>query len=168
MDEERNGETAAREASEGPQETAGGEDIAREVNRLVEAMAGAVSSAWNSSRRHQLEAELRDPRIARGRDRAELRDCLGTLVDNLEEALNRFGRSEQGQELQDQATRVASRVRESALAAELKDGLVQGLRTAADEVQRFAGNFEESHSKAGSTQDIEVEADPDESREDKE
>lgn len=154
MDEERNGETAAREASEGPQETAGGEDIAREVNRLVEAMAGAVSSAWNSSRRHQLEAELRD--------------CLGTLVDNLEEALNRFGRSEQGQELQDQATRVASRVRESALAAELKDGLVQGLRTAADEVQRFAGNFEESHSKAGPTQDIEVEADPDESREDKE
>ncbi|MCY3903633.1 MAG: hypothetical protein OXF76_10765 [Caldilineaceae bacterium] len=154
MDEERNGETAAREASEGPQEAVGGEDIAREVNRLVEAMAGAVSSAWNSSRWHQLEAELRD--------------CLGTLVDNLEEALNRFGRSEQGQELQDQATRVASRVRESALAAEVKDGLVQGLRTAADEVQRFAANFEESQSKAGPTQDIEVEVDPDESREDKE
>jgi len=152
MDEERNGETAARESSEGPQESAGGEDIAREVNRLVEAMAGAVTSAWNSSQRHQLEAELRG--------------CLGTLVDNLEEALNRFGRSEQGQELQDQATRVASRVRESALAAELKDGLVQGLSTAADEVQRFAGNFEESKSGAGSSQDIEVEADPDESRED--
>lgn len=152
MDEERNGETAAREAGEGPQETAGGEDIAREVNRLVEAMAGAVSSAWNSSRRHQLEAELRG--------------CLGTLVDNLEEALNRFGRSEQGQELQDQATRVASRVRESALAAELKDGLAQGLRTAADEVQRFAGNFEAPNDEAGSPQDIEVEADPDESVED--
>jgi len=152
MDEERNGETAARESSEGPQESAGGEDIAREVSRLVEAMAGAVTSAWNSSQRHQLEAELRG--------------CLGTLVDNLEEALNRFGRSEQGQELQDQATRVASRVRESALAAELKDGLVQGLSTAADEVQRFAGNFEESKSGAGSSQDIEVEADLDESRED--
>lgn len=91
---------------------------------------------------------------------------MGTLVDNLEEALNRFGRSEQGQELQDQAARVASRVRESALAAELKDGLAQGLRTAADEVQRFAGNFEETQSEAGSTQDIEVEAGPDESRED--
>ena len=148
MDEERSAEAAEKETSEEKQETAGGDDVAHEVNRLVEAMAVAVSGAWNSSQRHQLEADLRG--------------CLATLVDNLEDALNRFGRSEQGQELQDQAARVASRVRESALAAELRDGLVQGLRTAADEVQRFAGNFEEQEAEADSSQDIPVERDLDE------
>ncbi len=154
MDEERNAETAAQETSEEQQGTAGGDDVAREVNRLVEAMAGAVSGAWNSSQRHQLEADLRG--------------CLATLVDNLEEALNRFGRSEQGQELQDQAAKVASRVRESALAAELKDGLVQGLRTAADEVQNFAANFEEREQEADSSQDIKIETDLDEPGRDRE
>ena len=148
MDEERSAEAAERKTSEANQETAGGDDVAREVNRLVEAMAVAVSGAWNSSQRHRLEGDLRG--------------CLATLVDNLEEALNRFGRSEQGQELQDQAAKVASRVRESALAAELKDGLAQGLRTAADEVQRFAGNFEEQEAEADSSEDIAVETDPDE------
>ncbi len=152
MDEERNSEASAeaaeRETSQEKQETAGGDDVASEINRLVEAMAGAVSGAWNSNQRYQLEADLRG--------------CLATLVDNLEEALNRFGRSEQGQELQDQAARVATRVRESALAAELRDGLVHGLRTAADEVQRFAGNFEEQEAEADSSQDIAVEADQEE------
>ena len=154
MDEERSAEAAEGETSEEKQETAGGDDVAREINRLVEAMAVAVSGAWNSSQRHRLEADLRG--------------CLATLVDNLDEALNRFGRSEQGQELQDQAARVASRVRESALAAELKDGLAQGLRTAADEVQRFADNFEEQEAAADSSQDIAVETDLDEPAKDQE
>ena len=90
-----------------------------------------------------------------------MRNCLGTLVDNLEDALTRFGRSEQGQDLHEQANRVANRVRESALASELKDGLTKGLKTAATEVQKFADGLEEQQEDSDSAQDIPVESDSD-------
>ena len=124
------------------------DDLAVEIQQLVEAMARAARNVWSSDERRQLENDLR-----RG---------LGSLLGSLEEALERFGRSEQGQDLQEQATRVANRVRESELAAELKEGLTVGLRSAADEVRKFADSFEENQAHSPPSQDIPVESDKDE------
>ncbi|MCY4081382.1 MAG: hypothetical protein OXF54_14155 [Caldilineaceae bacterium] len=137
------------------EEDAGGfnksDDLAEEIQQLVEAMARAARNVWSSDERRQLEDDLR-----RG---------LGSLLGSLEDALERFGRSEQGQDLQEQATRVANRVRESELAAELKEGLTIGLRSAADEVRKFADSFEEKQAQSPPSQDIPVEPDKDESGE---
>lgn len=127
------------------------DDVTEEIHRLVEAMARAARNVWSSEQRLQLEDDLR-----RG---------LGSLVSSLEEALERFNRSEQGQEFQEQATKVANTVRESELTAELKDGLTVGLRSAANEVQKFADNFEKQQSQSGSAQDIPVESENDENGE---
>ena len=138
---------AAHGTSEATSSTDAGDALSEEANRLVEAMARAARNVWSSDQRQQLEADLRN--------------CLGTLVDNLEDALTRFGRSEQGQDLHEQANRVANRVRESALASELKDGLTKGLKTAATEVQKFADGLEEQQEDSDSAQDIPVESDRD-------
>ena len=146
MEEERKEqEQAADDTSDATHSADAGDAVSAEVNRLIEAMVKAARNAWSSDQRHQLEADLRA--------------CLGTLVENLEGALTRFSGSEQGQELQEQASRVANRVRESALAAELKDGLTKGLKTATTEVQKFADSLEERQSDTDSAQDIPVETD---------
>ena len=148
MDEERRQQTEEQEGGEEAGSFSKSDDLTDEIHRLVEAMARAARNVWTSEQRLQLEDDLR-----RG---------LGSLVGSLEEALERFNRSEQGQEFQEQATRVANRVRESELAAELKDGLTVGLRSAADEVRKFADSFEERQAQSGSAQDIPVESDSDE------
>ncbi len=151
MEENRREENQDQNA----EEDAGGfnksDDLAEEIQQLVEAMARAARNVWSSDERRQLEDDLR-----RG---------LGSLLGSLEDALERFGRSEQGQDLQEQATRVANRVRESELAAELKEGLTIGLRSAADEVRKFADGFEERQTQSPPPQDIPVESDIDESSE---
>ena len=151
MQEERRAENEDRNEEEEAADFSKSDDLALEIQQLVEAMARAARNVWSSDERRQLENDLR-----RG---------LGSLLGSLEEALDRFGRSEQGQDLQEQATRVANRVRESELAAELKEGLTVGLRSAADEVRKFADSFEEKHTQSPPSQDIPVESDNDESSE---
>ncbi len=148
MEEERREENTERSGKEEAGSLGESDDITEEIQRLVEAMARAARNVWSSEQRIQLEEDLR-----RG---------LGSLVGNLEEALDRFSRSEQGQEFQEQASKVADRVRESALAAELKDGLTGGLKTAANEVQKFADSLEEQQEGSDSVQDISVESGDDE------
>ena len=151
MEEDRRKESQEENAEEEAASFSKNDDLAEEVQQLVEAMARAARNVWSSDERRQLEDDLR-----RG---------LGSLLGNLEEALQRFGRSEQGQDLQEQATRVANRVRESELAAELKEGLTIGLRSAADEVRKFADSFEENQTQSPPSQDIPVESEKDESEE---
>ncbi len=148
MEEERREDSTEQSGTEEAGSFGESDDIAEEIQRLVEAMARAARNVWSSEQRIQLEEDLR-----RG---------LGSLVGNLEEALDRFSRSEQGQEFQEQASKVADRVRESALAAELKDGLTGGLKTAANEVQKFADSLEEQQEGSDSGQDIPVESGDDE------
>lgn len=149
MEEERKEESSEHKGGEEAENFSSSDDLTEEIHKLVEAMARAARNVWSSEQRLQLEEDLR-----RG---------LGSLVGSLEEALDRFSRSEQGQEIQEQATRVADRVRESELAAELKEGLTVGLRSAADEVRKFADSFEEKKEQSGAAQDIPVEADNEES-----
>ena len=143
MAEERKEEGEEQEDAEGAGNFGKNDDLGDEIHRLVESMARAARNVWTSEQRLQLENDLR-----RG---------LGSLVGSLEEALDRFSRSEQGQDLQEQATKVANRVRESELATELKEGLTVGLRSAADEVRKFADSFEEQQAQTDSSQDIPVE-----------
>lgn len=149
MEEERKEESREHKGGEGSESFSSSDDLTEEIHKLVEAMARAARNVWSSEQRLQLEEHLR-----RG---------LGSLVGSLEEALERFSRSQQGQEIQEQATRVANRVRESELAAELKEGLTVGLRSAADEVRKFADSFEEPQEQSGAAQDIPVESDNEES-----
>ena len=142
MEEERRERQTEQPRNEENQEFNQNDDIAQEIQRLVEAMAHAARKVWSSEQRPQLEEDLR-----RG---------LGSLVGSVEEALERFNRSEQGQEFQEQASKVADRVRESALAAELKEGLASGLRTASEEVQKFADSFEEDEDQSRAPQDIPI------------
>lgn len=151
MEEERKEESREQKGGEEAESSSSSDDLTEEIHKLVEAMARAARNVWSSEQRLQLEEDLR-----RG---------LGSLVGSLEETLDRFSRSEQGQEIQEQATRVADRVRESELAAELKEGLTVGLRSAADEVRKFADSFEEKEAHSGAAQDIPVESDNEESRE---
>ena len=152
MEEERRQESDQKDPGEEPETFSKSDDLTEEIHQLVEAMARAARTVWSSEQRLQLENELR-----RG---------LGSLVGSLEEALERFSRSEQGQEVQEQAARVASHIRESELAGELKEGLTVGLRSAAAEVRKFADNFEEEQEQPRPPQDIPVESDNDESDED--
>ena len=148
MEEERKEESKEHKGGEEAESFSSSDDLAEEIHKLVEAMARAARNVWSSEQRLQLEEDLR-----RG---------LGSLVGSLEDALERFSRSEQGQEIQEQATRVANRVRESELAAELKEGLTVGLRSAADEVRKFADGFEEQQEQSGAAQDIPVESEDEE------
>ncbi len=151
MKEECTQESDELDPGEEPGNSNKSDDLTEEIHQLVEAMARAARTVWSSEQRLQLENDLR-----RG---------LGSLVGSLEEALERFSRSEQGQEVQEQAARVASRLRESELAGELKEGLTVGLRSAAAEVRKFADNFEEEQEQPRPPQDIPVEFDNDESDE---
>lgn len=141
MEEERRQQGPKDKGSAGSQ-GAMGDEIAQEINRLADALGHAARSAWSSEQRHQLEAELR-----RG---------MAALMENVEEALAKFNRSEQGQELRGQAEKVAERVRHSGLAADLTDGLAKGLQMAATEVQKFADNLEEQQARPDKAQDIPV------------
>ena len=153
MQEERREETAEQDREEEAGNFRASDDVTEEIQRLVEAMARAARNVWSSEQRIQLEDDLRR--------------ALGSLVGSLDEALDRFNRSEQGQEFQEQASRVANRVRESALAAEMKDGLTVGLKAAANEVQKFADSLEEQQEGSGSAQDIPVETEDDEKGDEK-
>ena len=124
-----------------------GDELAREISRLGEAIGDAARALWKSDQRHQLESDLRG--------------CLQTLVDNLDETMSRFGRSKQGQEFQEKAAQAANRFRESFPAAELQDELARGLNRAANEVQKFTDSLEKQREEQptegmGGTQDIPV------------
>jgi len=151
MEEDRKEEDREHKVEGEAESSSGNDDLTEEIHRLVEAMARAARNAWSSEQRLQLEEDLR-----RG---------LGSLVGSLEDVLERFSRSEQGQEFQEQANRVANRVRESGLASELKEGLTGGGRSASDEVRKFARRLEGQKEQAGSPEDIPVDSDNDESRE---
>ncbi len=144
MKEERAEQQTAEDNGEDAQSPNAGDEVAQEINRLANAMAQAARTLWSSEQRHQLETDLRR--------------SLGSLVENVEEVLTRFNQSEQGQDLQEQAAKVADRVRSSGLAAELKEGLTKGLKTAATEVQKFADSLEERPAETDA-QDIPVESD---------
>jgi hypothetical protein len=123
--------------------TSGQDDIGEELNRLAESFGQAVQAAWNSEQRHQLESDLN-----RG---------LRSLVDNVETILKQFHESEQGQELKEQAGKVAEKVRTSSVTAELKEGLTKGLQTVATEMQEFAQDLEKKNTGGDAAQDIPVE-----------
>ena len=151
MEEERGEDSTEQNGEEETGSFRESDDIAEEIQRLVEAMARAARNVWSSEQRLQLEDDLR-----RG---------LGSLVGSLEEALDRFRRSEQGQEFQEKASKAADRFRESALTPEMKDGLTVGLKAAANEFRKFADSLEEQQEGSDSVQDIPVEGEDDENGE---
>ena len=151
MEEERREDSTEQYGEEETGSFRESDDIAEEIQRLVEAMARAARNVWSSEQRLQLEDDLR-----RG---------LGSLVGSLEEALDRFRRSEQGQEFQEKASKAADRFRESALTPEMKDGLTVGLKAAANEFRKFADSLEEEQEGSDSVQDIPVEGEDDENGE---
>jgi ElaB/YqjD/DUF883 family membrane-anchored ribosome-binding protein len=109
-------------------EQADARELAQELNRLADAFARAAQAAWNSEQRKHLQTNLNQG--------------LTTLVARVEEVLTDFSKSEQGQEVREQAGRVVERVRTSKVAADLQQGLTAGLRTVAEEMQEFAERME--------------------------
>ncbi|MEZ4634199.1 MAG: hypothetical protein R2873_12680 [Caldilineaceae bacterium] len=105
------------------------EELGAEITRLAEAFTQAVRAAWNSDQRKQIETDLN-----RG---------LRSLVDTVEERLVDFNRSEQGQELREQAERVVEKVRTSKVTEDVRDGLTKGLGAIAAELQEFAERMEQ-------------------------
>jgi uncharacterized protein YukE len=132
-------ESNAEGAPQTAEERKATEELTAEINRLAEAFSRAVRAAWQSDQRKQLETDLN-----RG---------LRTLVDNVEETLVKFNRSEQGQDLREQAERVVVKVRSSKVTEDLRQGLTKGLGTVAAELQELAERLEKSEaaqSKTGS------------------
>lgn len=134
------------------------EELSAEINRLAEAFSRAVRAAWQSDQRKQLETDLN-----RG---------LRSLVDNVEETLVKFNRSEQGQELREQAERVVVKVRSSKVTEDLRQGLTKGLSVVAAELQELAERMEKDEAAqakgtataAGDAQDIPVARENDENK----
>lgn len=114
-------------------------DLNEELHHLVESFSRAMQAAWRSDQRKQLQTNLNQG--------------LTTLVNNVEKMLTEFGESEQGREVREQAERVVERVRSSKAAAEIQEGLTQGLRSVAEEMQEFAQRMESRQTGTDQTSD---------------
>ena len=151
--EQATGEQSSREQPTAEQSAAdqkANEELTAEISRRAEAFTTAGRAAWNSDQRRQLEHDL-----SRG---------LRGLVDNVEGRLVEFNRSEQGQELREQAGRVVEKVRTSKVTEDVRDGLTKGLSAVAAELQEFAERMEQRRAEEGKTaasdaQDIPVQKD---------
>jgi hypothetical protein len=124
-------------AQKSSSEQADANELAQELNRLAEAFTRAAQAAWNSEQRKHLQTNLNQG--------------LTSLVGRVEEVLTEFSKSEQGQEVREQAGRVVERVRTSKVAADLQQGLTAGLRTVAEEMQEFAERMEKREGSQSQT-----------------
>jgi hypothetical protein len=103
------------------------QDLLAELNRLGNNFVDVVKVAWNSEQRKQIEEDLRVG--------------LSSLATNLEDGFKQVSKSQQAQELlnkaEDVAGSVAEKVRKSELAQELGAGLLKGLRTLSEQLDKL-------------------------------
>jgi hypothetical protein len=90
-----------------------GRSIVDELSKLGQQMAQAIKAAWESDDRKKLQAEILDG--------------LQKFGDEVTEALDKAGQSETAQELRGKAEKVATDVRASSVAEDVRKGVISGL-----------------------------------------
>lgn len=103
-------------------------DLWTELNRLGNSFVEVVKVAWNSDQRRQLEQDIRTG--------------LNSLAVNLEAGFKKVSETHQAKEFvnraEDVASNVGEKVRNSDVARDLGEGLVQGLRALGEQLDKFA------------------------------
>jgi hypothetical protein len=102
--------------------------IVDELSKLGQQMAYAIKTAWESDDRRKLQAEILDG--------------LQKFGEEVTEALDKAGKSETAQDLRVKAERVAADVRASAVAEDVRKGVISGLDVLNTELGKLVEKLE--------------------------
>ncbi len=102
-------------------------DLGAEIAELGRKLSKAVNAAWTSEERRKLQREIEAGLV-------RLRDELNAAAKNVRE-------SETGQKVEAEVSRVREDVETRKVVDEVRKGLVIGLRSAGDALDRLADSF---------------------------
>ena len=105
-----------------------GRSITEELGKLGKQMADAIKAAWESEDRRKLQAEILDG--------------LQKFGDEVTVALDKAGKSETAQDLRVKAEKVAVDVRASAVAEDVRKGIISGLDVLNAEMSKLVEKLE--------------------------
>jgi hypothetical protein len=105
-----------------------GRSITEELSKLGKQMADAIKAAWESDDRKKLQAEILDG--------------LQKFGDEVTVALDKAGKSETAQDLRVKAEKVAVDVRASAVAEDVRKGIISGLDVLNAEMSKLVEKLE--------------------------
>lgn len=108
-------------------------DLAAEFAELGKKIRSTVEAAWTSDERKKIQAELKD-----GLDR---------FVKEVDEAIHNARTSETGQKVKAEVKRVTSDIESGKVAGEVRKGLVTGLRSLGNALDKMADSFTEAERK---------------------
>ncbi len=142
MDENMKAENQTPKSEPGPAGSTSSEqatqNLVEELNRLGSKFAEVVQVAWESDQRKKIEHDLRTG--------------ISSLATTLEEGLKKVSESPQTKDLfdkaEDVAETVAERVQKSQFAQDVADGLVKGLRTLTEQVDKLASELQSQKQQA--------------------
>lgn len=139
--------SAESQTDESPKAKIKTDELLSEFSRLGQAIADAVKAAWASDERKKLEEDLN-----RG---------LASVVDSIEEAVDKLGKNEQTKQVlgraEEMAESVGKKVRESEVTADVAEGLRAGLTTLTEQLHKLTKDLGKSETAKSSTaEDIPV------------
>jgi hypothetical protein len=102
--------------------------IVDELSKLGQQMAYAIKAAWESDDRRKLQAEILDG--------------LQKFGDEVSVALDKAGQSETAKDLRVKAEKVATDVRASAVAEDVRKGVISGLDVLNAEMSKLVEKLE--------------------------
>jgi hypothetical protein len=105
-----------------------GRSIVDELSKLGQQMASAIKAAWESDDRKKLQAEILDG--------------LQKFGDEVTQALDKAGKTETAQDLKVKAEKVATDVRASAVAEDVRKGIIGGLDVLNQELGKLVEKLE--------------------------
>jgi hypothetical protein len=105
-----------------------GRSITEELGKLGKQMADAIKAAWESEDRRKLQTEILDG--------------LQKFGDEVTVALDKAGKSETAQDLRVKAEKVAVDVRASAVAEDVRKGIISGLDVLNAEMTKLVEKLE--------------------------
>jgi len=105
-----------------------GRSITEELSKLGQQMASAIKAAWESDDRKKLQAEILDG--------------LQKFGDEVTEALDKAGQSETAKDLRVKAEKVATDMRASGVAEDVRKGIISGLDVINSELGKLVDKLE--------------------------
>jgi hypothetical protein len=105
-----------------------GRSITEELSKLGKQMAEAIKTAWESDDRKKLQAEILDG--------------LQKFGDEVTDALDKAGKTETAQDLRVKAEKVATDVRASNVAEDVRKGIISGLDVLNQELGKLVEKLE--------------------------
>ena len=109
-------------------------DVAAEFAEVGRKLRDALTMAWNSQERHQLEGEIRDG--------------LSRLAKEVDAGIDNLKKSEVGQKVQTSAKQVSEDVQAGKVADEARKGLVTALKSLSEALDKMASSFTPAEDEA--------------------